>query len=132
MTAAGSGACAWSASEPFQIAWPGVFLSPAGRCTKDAAIRDNYDRVEQDQQDVTRESPYSRYASPTTMLRSHTSADLPAVLDGYRRAGTVTDIDDLIAVPGLVHRRDVVDRTHVGAPHQVYLAIHDGPHQELA
>ena len=47
------------------------------------SVRDNYDRLGYATQDVTRESRYSRYASPTTMLRSHTSADIPATLDTY-------------------------------------------------
>lgn len=92
------------------------------------SVRDNYDRLGYDRQDVTRESRYSRYASPTTMLRSHTSADIPAVLDSYSTAATATDTDELIAVPGLVYRRDVVDRTHVGEPHQVDLwRLRSGP-----
>lgn len=83
------------------------------------AVRDNYDRLRYDPGDVTRETRYSRYVSPTTMLRSHTSAEIPAVLETYAdRTGVV---DELIAVPGLVYRRDAVDRTHVGEPHQVDL-----------
>jgi phenylalanyl-tRNA synthetase alpha chain len=83
------------------------------------SVRDNYDRLGYAAQDVTRESRYSRYASPTTMLRSHTSADIPATLDTYDDADR--DVDELIAASGLVYRRDVVDRTHVGEPHQVDL-----------
>lgn len=84
------------------------------------SVRDNYDRLGYERQDVTREERYTRYASPTTMLRSHTSADIPAVLDSYSSSHT-TGVDELIAIPGLVYRRDVVDRTHVGEPHQVDL-----------
>lgn len=83
------------------------------------SVRDNYDRLGYATQDVTRESRYSRYTSPTTMLRSHTSADIPATLDTYVDADR--DVDELIAASGLVYRRDVVDRTHVGEPHQVDL-----------
>ena len=83
------------------------------------SVRDNYDRLGYRTEDVTREARYSRYASPTTMLRSHTSADLPHTLERY--AGRRDGVDALIAVPGLVYRRDVVDRTHVGEPHQVDL-----------
>ena len=85
------------------------------------AVRDNYDRLGYDRRDVTRESRYTRYASPTTMLRSHTSADITATLDTYRDRHGVGGVDELIAIPGLVYRRDVVDRTHVGEPHQVDL-----------
>ena len=82
------------------------------------SVRDNYDRLRYGQQDVTRASRYTRYVSPTTMLRSHTSANIPHTLDQY---GNRQHVDELIVIPGVVHRRDVVDRTHVGEPHQVDL-----------
>lgn len=83
------------------------------------AVRDNYDRLGVDAGEIIRDARYTRYVSPTTMLRSHTSADIPHTLGRYRTcAGPV---DELIVIPGLVYRRDVVDRTHVGEPHQVDL-----------
>lgn len=91
------------------------------------AVRDNYDRLGYDLGDVTRARRYTRYVSPTVMLRSHTSAQVPAVLDDYAgREGT--GIDELIVVPGLVYRRDAVDASHVGEPHQVDLwRLRDAP-----
>ena len=83
------------------------------------SVADNYDRLGYRRDDVTRESRYSRYASPTTMLRSHTSANIPDTLQSY--VGVDSEIDELIGVPGLVYRRDVVDRTHVAEPHQLDL-----------
>ncbi|MEV6558665.1 hypothetical protein AB0M22_23340 [Nocardia sp. NPDC051756] len=83
------------------------------------AVVDNYDKLGYDLADVTRDTRYTRYVSPTTMLRSHTSADIPETLRSY--ADSAVAIDDLIVVPGLVYRRDVVDRIHVGEPHQVDL-----------
>jgi phenylalanyl-tRNA synthetase alpha chain len=83
------------------------------------SVRDNYDRLRYATADVTRDVRYTRYTSPTTMLRSHTSAEIPATLERYR--GRTDAVDELITVPGLVYRRDVVDRTHVGEPHQVDL-----------
>lgn len=82
------------------------------------AVRENYDRLGYDPGDITRARRYTRYVSPTVMLRSHTSAELPTALEEY--AGR-DDVDELLVVPGLVYRRDVVDRTHVGEPHQVDL-----------
>ncbi len=82
------------------------------------AVRDNYDRLGYDIGDVTRARRYTRYISPTVMLRSHTSADIPTVLESYADRSSV---DELIVVPGLVYRRDAVDRSHVGEPHQVDL-----------
>lgn len=83
------------------------------------AVRDNYDRLGFGGADVTRDVRYTRYVSPTTMLRSHTSADIPHTLEGY--GGVAGPVDELIVVPGLVYRRDAVGRTHVGEPHQVDL-----------
>lgn len=83
------------------------------------AVCDNYDRLGYPGLEVVRDARYTRYVSPTTMLRSHTSAEIPRALEGYTaRPGRV---DELIVIPGLVYRRDVVDRTHVGEPHQVDL-----------
>lgn len=81
-------------------------------------VRENYDRLGYAPDDVTRARRYTRYLSPTVMLRSHTSAELPTALEAYHRSDKV---DELIVVPGLAYRRDVVDRSHVGEPHQVDL-----------
>lgn len=83
------------------------------------ATADNYDRLGYSADDVTRDSRYSRHVSPTVMLRSHTSAGIPALLDSLR--GELGHYDELHVLPGLVYRRDAIDRTHVGAPHQVDL-----------
>lgn len=83
------------------------------------ATADNYDRLGYSPDDVTRDSRYSRHVSPTVMLRSHTSAGVPALLDSLRTE--MGHYDRLHALPGLVYRRDSIDRTHVGAPHQVDL-----------
>lgn len=83
------------------------------------SVRDNYDRLGFNPDDVTRDSRYSRHVSPTVMLRSHTSAGMPAVLDSLRPE--LGRYDTLHVLPGLVYRRDAVDRTHVGTPHQVDL-----------
>jgi phenylalanyl-tRNA synthetase alpha chain len=81
-------------------------------------VRENYDRLGYDPGDVTRARRYTRYVSRTVMLRSHTSAGLPVALEDYAgQAG----VDELIVAPGLVYRRDAVDRSHVGEPHQVDL-----------
>jgi phenylalanyl-tRNA synthetase alpha chain len=83
------------------------------------ATADNYDRLGYSPHDVTRDSRYSRHVSPTVMLRSHTSAGIPDLLDSLR--GELGRYDRLHVLPGLVYRRDAVDRTHVGAPHQADL-----------
>jgi phenylalanyl-tRNA synthetase alpha chain len=82
------------------------------------SVADNYDHLGFSPADVTRDQRYSRYVSPTVMLRSHTSASIPGLLRGL---DPKQPIDELWAIPGLVYRRDSIDRTHVGTPHQVDL-----------
>jgi phenylalanyl-tRNA synthetase alpha chain len=84
------------------------------------SIEDNYDRLGYDADAITRDSRYTRYSSETTMLRSHTSAGVPPALRALaREPGRPEDV--LLVLPGLTYRRDVVDRLHVGTPHQVDL-----------
>ncbi|MFC0681202.1 hypothetical protein ACFFGH_25515 [Lysobacter korlensis] len=82
------------------------------------AVTDNYDRLGFDTAAVARDQRYSHYVSPTVMLRSHTSASIPAALE---RVDNEASADMLLVVPGIVHRRDAIDRTHVGTPHQLDL-----------
>lgn len=82
------------------------------------SVADNYDRLGFSPADVTRDQRYSRYVSPTVMLRSHTSASIPSLL---RSLDPEELLDELWAIPGVVYRRDSIDRTHVGTPHQVDL-----------
>ncbi|NQX27693.1 hypothetical protein HQQ81_10105 [Microbacteriaceae bacterium VKM Ac-2854] len=83
------------------------------------AVEDNYDRLGFGTSAVTRDQRYSRYLSDTVMLRTHTSAMVPPLLrslvDGHG------EHERLYVMPGLVYRRDSIDRTHVGEPHQVDL-----------
>lgn len=81
-------------------------------------VEDNYDRLGFSSEAITRDSRYSRYLSPTVMLRSHTSAAIPWLL---RTLEPTETLDELQVLPGLVYRRDSIDRTHVGEPHQVDL-----------
>ncbi|MEX5303524.1 PheS-related mystery ligase SrmL [Kocuria sabuli] len=81
-------------------------------------VGDNYDRLGFDSDAITRDARYSRYVSPTVMLRSHTSASIPWLL---RTFDPSAQVDELHVLPGLVYRRDSIDRTHVGEPHQVDL-----------
>src|SRR5699024_12180282 len=77
------------------------------------SVAANYDRLGYDPDDVTRARRYTRYISPMVMLRSHMSAELPTALEASAgHAG----IDELIVAPGLVYRRGVGRRRHVGRP----------------
>ncbi|WP_166997021.1 hypothetical protein [Paramicrobacterium fandaimingii] len=90
------------------------------------SVDDNYDNLGFSLDALTRDRRYSRYVSPTVMLRSHTSAGIPAILSGIataQQSGSTNsdDRDALHVLPGLVYRRDAIDRMHVGEPHQVDL-----------
>src|SRR5213083_2342251 len=73
------------------------------------AVADNYDRLRYDPDAVTRDRRYTRYVGPGRMLRSHTTAHIPALLD--RLDGNP---DVVLSVPGVCYRRDVIDARHVG------------------
>lgn len=81
-------------------------------------VADNYDRLGFGADAVTRDRRYSRYVGPTVMLRSHTSAGVPDLLN---RLSEGDGVDTLHVLPGLVYRRDAIDRTHTAAPHQLDL-----------
>jgi phenylalanyl-tRNA synthetase alpha chain len=92
------------------------------RCNPVVAVTDNYDRLGYPPDAAAREARYSRYLSAEVMLRAHTSAAMPwlhhEIAHGRLHAG---EPDLLLSVPGLCYRRDVVDRQHVGEPHQLDL-----------
>lgn len=84
-------------------------------------VADNYDHLRIAGDAVTRDARYTRYVSAGTLLRSHTSAMIPPLLRAAAARPDAAPADQLLACPGLVWRRDVVDRLHTGAPHQLDL-----------
>ena len=87
-------------------------------------VAENYELLGYPPDATTRDARYTRYVDDTHLLRSHTSAMVPAAL--RRLAGR--DLDAVMACPGLVYRRDVVDPLHVGEPHQLDLwRVRSGP-----
>jgi phenylalanyl-tRNA synthetase alpha chain len=82
------------------------------------SVEDNYDRLKYPPDGAARDARYTRYVAPRTLLRTQTSAMIPGLL----RAVARDPYDDvLLACPGLVYRRDAIDRLHVGEPHQLDL-----------
>jgi phenylalanyl-tRNA synthetase alpha chain len=82
-------------------------------------IEENYGLLGYEADAPTREARYTRYLDERRLLRSHTSAMIPAAL---RSVAAVADVREVVvACSGLVYRRDVVDRLHVGEPHQLDL-----------
>ncbi|MCR6482077.1 hypothetical protein M8542_04570 [Amycolatopsis sp. OK19-0408] len=81
-------------------------------------VADNYDNLGYDPADVTRDARYTRYVDADHVLRSHSSALVPAAL----RALAASPAEDVLLVcAGLVYRRDSIDRLHTGTPHQLDL-----------
>jgi phenylalanyl-tRNA synthetase alpha chain len=79
------------------------------------SLHDNYDALGYSADAVTRDARYTRYVSPTHVLRSHTSALIPGALRSLDAEGR----DVLLVCPGIVYRRDSIDRLHTGTPHQL-------------
>ena len=81
-------------------------------------IEENYDRLRISPEAASRDVRYTRYVDDRRMLRSHASAMIPAAL----RALAAQPADDaLLVCPGIVYRRDAIDRLHTGTPHQLDL-----------
>ncbi|HMG25167.1 MAG TPA: hypothetical protein VK607_27705, partial [Kofleriaceae bacterium] len=81
--------------------------------------RDNYDRLYYPPDGVARDARYTRWIGPGVLLRSQTSAAIPPALDALARDPGWRDV--VLVCPGLVYRRESIDRHHVGEPHQVDL-----------
>jgi phenylalanyl-tRNA synthetase alpha chain len=81
-------------------------------------IADNYDHLGYQAAAVTRDVRYTRYVDDLRMLRSHSTAMVPPAL---RRLGADPPDDVVLVCPGIVYRRDSIDRQHSPAPHQLDL-----------
>ena len=83
-------------------------------------VDDHYDQLGYPPDAIARDVRYTRYISEALVLRGHTSAGVPSILRRLAAADPSSD-DVLIALPGICHRRDVIDRLHTGTPHQLDL-----------
>jgi phenylalanyl-tRNA synthetase alpha chain len=89
------------------------------------SIVDNYDHLHYPPDGAARDARYTRYVCDTALLRTQTSAMIPGLL---RRLAEAPPEDVLLACPGLVYRRDCIDRLHTGEPHQMDLwRVRQGP-----
>ena len=79
-------------------------------------VEENFDRLLFPSDNAGRASTYTRYASQGQVLRTHTSAMIPSILE---ELASEPGDDFLVFCPGICFRRDVVDRTHTGEPHQL-------------
>lgn len=81
-------------------------------------IEDNYDRLLYPHDGKARDARYTRYLSDRLLLRTQTSAMIPSLL-AELDLGPRDDV--LLVCPGIVYRRDQIDRLHSGEPHQLDL-----------
>lgn len=81
------------------------------------SVKDNYDNLLIPKDNISRSSVYTHYVDSETLLRTHASSAIPVAL---RRLAASKDWEDvIILVPGLVYRRDVTDKKHVGQIHML-------------
>jgi len=88
------------------------------RASPVVSVHDNYDALGYPPDGAARDARYTRYLSDDTLLRTQTSAMVPPLL---RTLEASPPRDVLLVCPGLVYRRDAIDRLHSGEPHQVDL-----------
>ena len=79
-------------------------------------VTDNYDRLRIPPDAVSRDVRYTRYVDGRRLLRSHSTAMVPAAL---RALAAEPAADALLVCPGMVYRRDAIDRLHSPTPHQL-------------
>ena len=82
------------------------------------SIADNYDRLHYPQDGAARDARYTRYVGDGLLLRTQTSAMIPPLL---QQLAAQPPPEVLLVCPGLVYRRDCIDRLHTGEPHQIDL-----------
>ncbi len=79
------------------------------------SVDENYDALRVGPDAVSRDARYTRYLNDEVVLRTHTSAMIPVLL---RELSKSPPDDILLSCPGVVYRRDAIDREHTGEPHQ--------------
>ncbi len=79
-------------------------------------VAQNYDALHYPPGGASRDARYSRYVTEDTLLRTQTTAMIPPLL---RELAADPPRNVVLLCPGMVYRRDTIDRLHVGEPHQV-------------
>lgn len=81
-----------------------------------SSVTNDFDRLYFPSDSLNRLPRYTRYLDEKTILRTHTTAMIPDILKEIK----IKNIEDYsVLCPGLCYRRDVVDKKHVGEPHQM-------------
>lgn len=81
-------------------------------------VEDNYDNLLISKNNISRCSTYTHYVDMTHVLRAHTTAHIPKILNELASVKESWE-DVIILLPGLVYRRDVTDKKHLGVIHQI-------------
>jgi phenylalanyl-tRNA synthetase alpha chain len=84
------------------------------------SVEENYDALHYSPEGTSRDARYTRYLNGRTILRTQTSVMIPGLLRWLAQRGEPWS-DVLLVCPGLVYRRDAIDRLHMGEPHQMDL-----------
>lgn len=79
-------------------------------------LHDNYYALNYAPDEITLGSRYTKYINKNTILRTQMSSTIPSLLRNYKK--NELQNNQLWMCPGIVYRRDVRDKTHVGEPHQ--------------
>lgn len=83
------------------------------------SVLDNYDHLGFAAESVTRDARYTRYVAADRVLRTHTSSMIPEALRELADSSEASWSDVTLLAPGVVYRRDCIDRWHSGEPHQL-------------
>lgn len=84
------------------------------------SISDNYYELGYQTNEVTLGVRYTKYVDDKLMLRTQMSSTIPALLRDYKKSAEINKRENTLWLcPGMVYRRDVRDKTHVGEPHQL-------------
>jgi phenylalanyl-tRNA synthetase alpha chain len=81
-------------------------------------IEENYNKLRYPPDGAARDARYTRYVTKNALLRTMASAMIPQAMISV--ADNLPE-DVLLVCPGLVYRRDCIDRLHTGEPHQLDL-----------
>ena len=79
------------------------------------SLDENYYILGYDDSEVTLGTRYTKYIDEKRILRTQMTSTIPSLLENYKEE----EGNKLWLCPGLVYRRDVRDKTHVGEPHQL-------------
>lgn len=85
------------------------------RVSPEVSVKENFDDLLFPADNAGRSSRYTRYVNEDVVLRTHTSASIP----GWLKKKQNQIEDNIVLLPGMCYRRDVVDKTHCAEPHQM-------------